>query len=39
MGSRILPFQNDLQQCIADICTLQKKAVLNVVDAYRDYED
>ena len=26
---------NDLQQCIADICTLQKKAVLNVVDAYR----
>ena len=27
--------QNDLQQCIADICTMQKKAVLNVVDAYR----
>lgn len=27
--------QNDLQQCIADICTLQKKAALNVVDAYR----
>ncbi|WP_071146553.1 DUF362 domain-containing protein [Bacteroides ihuae] len=27
--------QNDLQQCIADMCTLQKKAVLNVVDAYR----
>ena len=27
--------QNDLQQCIADICTLEKKAVLNVVDAYR----
>ncbi|TWV12973.1 DUF362 domain-containing protein [Bacteroidaceae bacterium HV4-6-C5C] len=27
--------QNDLQQCIADICTLQKKPVLNVVDAYR----
>ena len=27
--------QNDLQQCIADICTLKKKAVLNVVDAYR----
>lgn len=26
---------NNLQQCIADICTLQKKAVLNVVDAYR----
>ena len=33
VGSRILP--SDLQQCIADICTLQKKAVLNVVDAYR----
>lgn len=27
--------QLDLQQCIADICTLEKKAVLNVVDAYR----
>lgn len=27
--------QNDLQQCIADICTLAKKPVLNVVDAYR----
>lgn len=27
--------QKDLQQCIADICTLQKKPVLNVVDAYR----
>ena len=27
--------QNDLQQCLADICTLDKKAVLNVVDAYR----
>lgn len=27
--------QNDLQQCIADVCTLEKKAVLNVVDAYR----
>lgn len=26
---------NDLQQCIADSCTLDKKAVLNVVDAYR----
>jgi uncharacterized protein (DUF362 family) len=25
----------DLQQCIADICTLDKKPVLNVVDAYR----
>lgn len=27
--------QNDLQQCIADMCTLEKKAVLHVVDAYR----
>jgi len=27
--------RNDLQQCIADICTLPKPAVLNVVDAYR----
>lgn len=27
--------QLDLQQCIADICTMDKKAVLNVVDAYR----
>ncbi|MDR2809141.1 MAG: DUF362 domain-containing protein [Tannerellaceae bacterium] len=26
---------NDLQQCIADLCTLQKKPVLNIVDAYR----
>lgn len=26
---------SDLQQCIADICTMQKKPVLNVVDAYR----
>ena len=26
---------NDLQQCIADICTYEKKPVLNVVDAYR----
>lgn len=26
---------HDLQQCIADICTLDKAAVLNVVDAYR----
>ncbi|MDR0830053.1 MAG: DUF362 domain-containing protein [Prevotellaceae bacterium] len=25
----------NLQQCIADICTLDKKAVLNVVDGYR----
>ncbi|MDR0414774.1 MAG: DUF362 domain-containing protein [Prevotellaceae bacterium] len=24
-----------LQQCIADVCTLEKKAALNVVDAYR----
>lgn len=28
-------YQNDLQQCIADICTWQKKPVLNIVDAYR----
>ena len=27
--------QNDLQQCIADICTWKKKPVLNIVDAYR----
>lgn len=27
--------QKDLQQCIADICTWQKKPVLNVIDAYR----
>lgn len=26
---------NNLQQCIADICTYDKKPVLNVVDAYR----
>jgi uncharacterized protein (DUF362 family) len=26
---------HDLQQCIADVCTLNKAAVLNVVDAYR----
>ena len=26
---------HDLQQCIADVCTLDKAAVLNVVDAYR----
>ena len=26
---------SNLQQCIADVCTLQKKPVLNVVDAYR----
>lgn len=27
--------QNDLQQCIADVCTLANKPVLNIVDAYR----
>lgn len=27
--------RNNLQQCIADVCLLDKKAVLNVVDAYR----
>lgn len=26
---------NDLQQCIADVCTINKRPVLNVVDAYR----
>jgi len=26
---------NDLQQCIADVCTYTKRPVLNVVDAYR----
>ncbi|NLJ19789.1 MAG: DUF362 domain-containing protein [Bacteroidales bacterium] len=26
---------HDLQQCIADICTMSKPAILNVVDAYR----
>jgi uncharacterized protein (DUF362 family) len=26
---------SDLQQCIADMCTLEKKPALNVVDAYR----
>ena len=26
---------NDLQQCIADVCTWPKKPALNVVDAYR----
>jgi uncharacterized protein (DUF362 family) len=31
--------KNDLQQCIADICTLDKKAVLHVVDAYRLMKD
>ncbi|MDR0871013.1 MAG: DUF362 domain-containing protein [Planctomycetaceae bacterium] len=25
----------DLQQCIADVCTYEKKPVLNIVDAYR----
>ena len=26
---------NDLQQCIADSCTFEKKPVLNIIDAYR----
>ena len=26
---------SNLQQCIADVCTLEKKPVLNIVDAYR----
>lgn len=25
----------DLQQCIADVCTMEKKPALNIVDAYR----
>lgn len=27
--------QNNLQQCIADVCTYSKKPILNIVDAYR----
>ncbi len=27
--------QNDLHQCIADICSWEKRPVLNIVDAYR----
>ncbi|MDR0688130.1 MAG: DUF362 domain-containing protein [Prevotellaceae bacterium] len=27
--------RTDMQQCIADVCTMEKKPVLNVVDAYR----
>lgn len=27
--------KNDLQQCIADVCTMSKRPVLNIVDAYR----
>jgi uncharacterized protein (DUF362 family) len=30
---------NGLQQCIADMCTLDKKPVLNIVDAYRVMKD
>lgn len=30
---------NGLQQCIADICTLDKKPALNVLDAYRVLKD
>jgi len=26
---------NDLQQCIADSCTWEKKPALNIIDAYR----
>jgi len=26
---------SDLQQCIADVCTMEKRPVLNIVDAYR----
>jgi uncharacterized protein (DUF362 family) len=27
--------RTDLQQCIADVCTMEKKPTLNIVDAYR----
>jgi uncharacterized protein (DUF362 family) len=27
--------REDLQQCIADICTFEKRPILNIVDAYR----
>jgi uncharacterized protein (DUF362 family) len=30
---------NGLQQCIADMCTLDKKPILNIVDAYRVMKD
>ncbi|MDR0955028.1 MAG: DUF362 domain-containing protein [Rikenellaceae bacterium] len=30
---------NDLQQCIADACTLAKQPALNIVDAYRVIKD
>jgi uncharacterized protein (DUF362 family) len=30
---------SNLQQCIADMCTLDKKPVLNVIDAYRVLKD
>ncbi|MDR0619626.1 MAG: DUF362 domain-containing protein [Bacteroidales bacterium] len=30
---------NGLQQCIADMCTLDKKPALNIVDAYRVMKD
>lgn len=30
---------NDLQQCIADLCTLPKKPALHIVDAYRTMKD
>ena len=33
--NRIYFHANNLQQCIADICTWDKKPVLNIIDAYR----
>lgn len=32
---RVYFHNNDLQQCIADICTWDKKPALNIIDAYR----
>lgn len=31
--------QNDLQQCIADLCTYHKKPALHIVDAYRTMKE
>jgi len=35
VSNRLYFHSNDLQQCIADICTWTKKPVLNIIDAYR----
>jgi len=32
---RMFFHSHDLQQCIADVCTWQKKPALNIIDAYR----